>query len=86
MFVNINPEAASLQETLCSLRFAAKVNACETAARGGAKRHVQQGPAADAAPAAGPSAQVRRARAAAELPHLLVVPGTAHKPVKSKPL
>jgi Kinesin motor domain len=40
MFVNINPEPASLQETLCSLRFAAKVNGCETAARGGAKRNV----------------------------------------------
>lgn len=39
MFVNINPEAASAHETLCSLRFAAKINACETGARGGAKRH-----------------------------------------------
>ncbi|EIE25441.1 kinesin-domain-containing protein [Coccomyxa subellipsoidea C-169] len=42
MFVNVNPEAPSLQETLCSLRFAAKVNSCETAARGGAKRHVER--------------------------------------------
>ena len=34
---------------MCSLRFAAKVNACETAARGGAKRNVQAGaPDADA--------------------------------------
>ena len=40
MFVNVNPEAASLQETVCSLRFATKVNACQTAARGGAKRHM----------------------------------------------
>jgi hypothetical protein len=40
MFVNVNPEPESVQETLCSLRFAAKVNSCETAARGGAQRHV----------------------------------------------
>ena len=41
---------SGLQETVCSLRFAAKVNACETAARGGAKRNVQTGaPDADAA-------------------------------------
>ena len=40
MLVNINPEPESLQESLCTLRFAAKVNGCETAARGGALRHV----------------------------------------------
>jgi len=41
MFLNIAPEASAAQESLCSLRFAAKVNACEigTARRntGGAK-------------------------------------------------
>lgn len=40
MFVNINPEPESANESLCSLRFAAKVNACETAAKGGALRNV----------------------------------------------
>jgi hypothetical protein len=42
MFVHINPEPASAQESLCSLKFAAKVNGCETAAKGGAKRNVTQ--------------------------------------------
>ncbi|PRW33188.1 kinesin-3 isoform X2 [Chlorella sorokiniana] len=40
MFVNIAPGAESAQESLCSLRFAAKVNACEI---GTAKRSVTTG-------------------------------------------
>ena len=40
MFVNINPEPESAFESLCALRFAAKVNNVETAARGGARRNV----------------------------------------------
>jgi len=43
MFVNINPEPASAHESLCSLKFAAKVNGCETGARGGAKRYTSGG-------------------------------------------
>eukprot|EP00775_Hariotina_reticulata_P012257 gene12257-12395_t len=43
MFVHINPEPASAQESLCSLKFAAKVNGCETAAKGGARRNVTSG-------------------------------------------
>jgi hypothetical protein len=40
MFVNVNAEPESAHETLCSLKFAAKVNACETGAKGGAKRNL----------------------------------------------
>ena len=47
MFVNINPEPDSANESLCSLRFAAKVNACETAAKGGATRNVTSGMGGD---------------------------------------
>lgn len=42
MLVNINPEALSAKESLCTLRFAAKVNATDTNTQGhcGARRHV----------------------------------------------
>ena len=42
MFVNINCDPPSVKETLCSLRFAAKVNQCETGARGGARKHITE--------------------------------------------
>ena len=51
MFVNINPEAPSAEESLCSLKFAAQVNAVELGGGrgGGAKRNVVSGMSAKAA-------------------------------------
>jgi hypothetical protein len=43
MFVNLAPEATSADESLCALRFAAMVNACELGGKGrgaGAKRNL----------------------------------------------
>jgi kinesin family protein C1 len=42
MFVNINPEAPSAEESMCSLKFASQVNAVELG-RGGAKRNIVSG-------------------------------------------
>jgi kinesin family protein C1 len=45
MFVNINPEAPSAEESMCSLKFAAQVNAVELGGGrgGGAKRNIVSG-------------------------------------------
>ena len=42
MFVNVSPDDDSSEETSCSLKFAAQVNAVELG-KGGAKRNVQSG-------------------------------------------
>ncbi len=63
MFVNINCEPASVMETLCSLRFAAKVNQCETGAKGGARKHITELPSATDSNTAEPSAKEVRQQA-----------------------
>jgi hypothetical protein len=61
MFVNINPDPTSAYESLCSLRFAAKVNSVVTAARGGAKRNNNAVAAAGPAPTSSLDPPPRRA-------------------------
>ena len=52
MFSNISPQLCDAEETLFSLRFAAKVNACELGARGGgARRNITSTTPADTASA-----------------------------------
>jgi hypothetical protein len=65
MFVNINPEADSAFESLCSLRFAAKVNHVETGAKGGAKRKIQS-----AAPALPPASAASASTTPPEHPRM----------------
>lgn len=70
MFVNLNPDTANAEESLCSLRFASTVNACELGARGGgAKRNVSTlSPEPDATtqrPATAPRQRLRAAASAA---------------------
>jgi len=48
MFVNINPEAPSAEESLCSLKFASQVNAVELGGGRGAKRNITSGMASGA--------------------------------------
>ena len=43
MFVNINPEAPSAEESMCSLKFASQVNAVELGGGRGAKRNIISG-------------------------------------------
>ncbi len=57
MFVNINCDPSSVKETLCSLRFAAKVNQCETGAKGGARKHITELPSGSDSAVAEPSAK-----------------------------
>ena len=57
MFVNINCDPSSVKETLCSLRFAAKVNQCETGAKGGARKHITELPTGTDSAVTEPSAK-----------------------------
>ncbi len=57
MFVNINCDPSSVKETLCSLRFAAKVNQCETGAKGGARKHISELPSGSDSAVTEPSAK-----------------------------
>lgn len=69
MFVNVNCAPDSAKETLCSLRFAAKVSQCETGAKGGARKHVSQMPADP------------QATTAAEVSYLIGISSSRCKPI-----
>ena len=79
MFVNINPEPASAYESLCSLKFAAKVNGCETAAKGGAKRNLLSGVAAEGGAAAADGGQDAKRLSLPGFPKLAGMPEVAAK-------
>ena len=73
MFVNVNPDMESAQESVCSLKFAERVNQCE-GAKGGPKKNVTTGGSGGGGgggggTAAGPSASgVKREG----VPHMMV--------------
>ncbi|KAL3132444.1 Nucleolar protein 58 [Trebouxia sp. C0010 RCD-2024] len=85
MFVNINCEPASVKETLCSLRFAAKVNQCETGAKGGARKHITELPSdpSTRAAQAGP-VEVRRHTLAPPLKRKAAAAPTAPKTIRPR--
>lgn len=74
MFVNINPEPASAYESLCSLKFAAKVNGCEL---GNGKGSVRRATTTTTATSSLPAAANNLPRSASEDAKRLSLPGLA---------